>query len=150
MINQDVDFDNQADPMMGVLLNGAETVSLELGIQGAASQSVQLWSQGAMSNADTGNSALSAIANNMAGDVATMTGSDNASKLANALAVLNAQYNTEQTRISNSNSNYSNIVQGGGAILTNLTQVQAQSLQSCQVAVDFNNALNQLIMNWSS
>jgi len=146
MVDKGVDFNAQADPMLHLLQNATLTQSYLLMIQTGASLDLQAWSQGATSSIDAGDNNLSSLATSMAGLTTANCpgGSDN---LSNDLMQMNALYNTMQTKYSNLNNQFSNVMQGGGTIVTDLTQVEQQALQLAQVTVDFMNALNQLIMS---
>lgn len=133
-----VDFDTQKDPMLLLLQNSTLTQNLELQIQGGVSEVLQSWSEGAANSISAGDADLAAIAASMNG----VTG--------DALTTLNANYNTAQTKYSNLNNQFSNVMQGGGTTVTDLTQVQQQALQLCQVTIDFQNNTNQLITGWGS
>ena len=140
--NVTIDYADQQDPMLLLLQNSILTQNEELQIQGGASQVLQGWSEGASDCISAGDAELEKIASEMA----ACTGSGSASEI----TLLNSQYNVQQTLYSNLNNQYSNVMQGGGTIVTDLTQVEQQALQLCQVTIDFQNNTNQLITQWSS
>jgi len=139
-----IDFDTQKDPMLLLLMNSALTQNLELQIQGGVSQVLQSWSEGASDSISAGDQDLTNIANSME----AITKSETGTQESNDLMTLNAKYNTAQTRYSNLNNQYSNVMQGGSTIVTDLTQVEQQALQLCQVTIDWQNGTNQLITQW--
>jgi len=136
-----IDYNNQEDPMLLLLRNSTETQYEELQIQGGASTVLQDWSEGAAGSISASDEALEAIAAEMTGQPTTSAGQEELTKL-------NALYNVMQTKYSNLNNQYSNIMQGGSTIVTDLTQTEQQALQLCQVTVDFQNNTNQLITSW--
>lgn len=133
-----IDFNDQADPVMLLLQNATTTQTLELGIQGGVSNVLQSWSDGATDSIDAGNNLLSADAAAMQG----LTG--------DALTQANAQYQEDQTRVSNINNQYSNVMQGGGTALTSLTDVESQNLQFCAITAENQDNTNNLIMSWGN
>jgi len=133
-----IDFFNQADPAMLLLQYATKTQDLEIGIQSGVGMVLQAWSEGATAATDAGDNALMAQSSSMAG----MTG--------NQLTQANAKYTAMQAAVSNLNNQYSNVMQGGGTELTNLTEVESQNLQLCSIAVDSQNNRNNLIMAWGS
>lgn len=135
-----VDFDNQVDPMFLLLENSTTTQEKELQIQGSASNVLEDWSNGAATAMDYGNQILQNMAGKMNESGITPT----------TVSQYQADYNTLQTQVSNLNNQYSNIMQGGGTIVSNLSQVEQQSLQLCQVTIDFQNNMNQLISQWAN
>jgi len=148
-----IDFNAQQDPMLLLLMNSTLTQNLELQIQGGVSQVLQSWSEGASDSISAGDNDLTNIAKSMS-EAGAPTGSGGqgltGTDLSNALMTMNAAYNTAQTKYSNLNNQYSNVMQGGGTIVTDLTQVEQQALQLCQVTIDWQNNTNQLITQWSS
>lgn len=135
-----IDLNNQQDPMFLLLENSTTTQEEELQIQGSASVVLSDWSNGAataMQNSDTILSNMAALINTKGIQSTTVT-------------QYQADYSTLQTQVSNLNNQYSNVMQGGGTIVSNLTQVEQQSLQLCQVTIDFQNNLNQLISQWAN
>jgi len=150
-----VDFNAQQDPMLLLLMNSTLTQNLELQIQGGVSQVLQSWSEGASDSISAGDNDLTNIAKSMS-EAGAPTGNGSGGQgltgtdLSNALMTMNAAYNTAQTKYSNLNNQYSNVMQGGGTIVTDLTQVEQQALQLCQVTIDWQNNTNQLITQWSS
>ncbi len=134
---------NQEDPMLFLLQNSTLTQNLELQIQGGVSQVLQSWSEGASDQISAGDADLASIAASMADQNPDAAGQ-------REVMILQAVYNTRQTQFSNLNNQYSNVMQGGGTVVNNLTQVEQQALQLCQVTVDFQNNVNQLISGWGS
>jgi hypothetical protein len=129
---------SQKDPALLLLLNSTGTQQAEMGIQGAVGNVVQDWSNGATNNISAGDAALSTIVAGMSG----LTGSD--------LQKANTHYQNIQTQVSNNNNLFSNVMQGGGTILTNLTDVESQNLQFCSVASDIIGNVSNMLMGWGS
>lgn len=131
-------YARQEDPALLLLMNSTGTQQAEMGIQGAVGDVVQDWSDGATSNISAGDSALSTIVSGMSG----LTGS--------ALQKANTNYQNVQTQVSNNNNLYSNVMQGGGTVLTNMTDVESQNLQFCSVASDLIGNVSNMLMGWGS
>jgi len=130
---------NLPDPIRLLMLVAIDTQEKEIGIQAGFSSLLQGQSEGATQSMAICQAILTAQGNKMSADTTS-----------SAMQTDNALYNTMQTMISDVNNKYSNIMQAGGTTVTDLTQVEQQSLQLCQVSVDFLNNLTQLISAWSS
>lgn len=134
-----MDFNTQADPALLLLRNATKTQNMETEIQAAVGVVLEDWSNGATANTNAGDTYLTTLA--AAVTAATTT---------NAISQANAAYSCAQTKVSNINNQYSNVMQGGGTELTDLTDVKSQNLQFCSVTTEFQDALNQLIQTWAS
>ncbi len=132
------DNSNLPDPVMLLMEVSIDTQQNEIGMQASFSSLLGLQSSASMHSM----SQAQGIANNLAAKMEKDT-------TQSAMANDNALYNTMMTQISDLQNKYSNIMQGGATIITNLTQVQTQSLQLCQVVIDFQNSISQLITVWS-
>lgn len=130
-----IDFNSQQDPLLLLLQNCTNTQNLEVLLNSSVGNVLEEWSQGATDSIDAGDNELSALATAMSG----LTGS--------ALTAKSVQYQTAQTKVSNINNQCSTIMQGGGTMLSNGSDAEAQVLQFCQVSVDNMQNLNQLIMS---
>jgi len=121
-----------------LLLVGIQTQMKEISMQAGFSNLLETQSQATINSMNIAQAIASAFATQMENATAQST-----------MATDNAIYNTMMTEISDLNNKNSNIIQTTGTIVTNLTQVQSQSLQLCQVTVDFMNAMGQLITVWA-
>lgn len=133
------DNPNLPDPVMLLMEVSIDTQQKEIGMQAGFSSLLGLQSSASINSM----SQAQEIANNFAAKMEKDT-------TQSAMANDNALYNTMMTQISDLQNKYSNIMQAGATIVTNLTQVQTQSLQLCQVVIDFQNSMSQLITVWSS
>jgi hypothetical protein len=133
------DDSNLPDPVMLLMEVAIDTQQKEIGMQAGFSNLLGLQSSASINSMNIAQGIASQFAEKMEKDTSQST-----------MATDNATYNTMMTEISDVQNKYSNIMQAGGTIVTNLTQIQSQSLQLCQITVDFMNSVAQLITVWSN
>lgn len=128
---------NQAipDPQRLLLDVAIQLQQGEIGIQAAFASLLGLQSAAATLSLDQAQAIASGYATNVMEKETTSSGMQEA----------NTIYNTMMTQISDITNKYQNIESGTATTVSNLTQTQAQSLQLCQVVVDFLNSMGQLI-----
>ncbi len=125
------------DPEVLLMEVAIDTQEKELGIQNGFSSYLATESAAATFSMNTCQTILTNYANTM------VTATDQST-----MATENAIYNEMQTVVSDMNNKSSNIMQALGTVVTDLTQVESQSLQLCQIVVDFLNAITQYISAW--
>jgi hypothetical protein len=122
------------DPEMYLMQVAIDTQQGEIGIQAGFSSLLALQSAAATYSLNQAQAIASGFASQMKKD-----------STASAMQTDNAIYNTMMTMISDATNKYQTIESGGATIATSLNQAQAQSLQLCQVVVEFLGSMSQLI-----